>query len=177
MRLPAESADEATETLAGIQSERDGRSLPTMQLLAAGLPGTLRLALPERRGQRPISLLINVEGGDAKRLKFVAGGLQEIRRIAIAGETLCHLAVPLPGLPPGYHDLVLEEDPARPCRLIVGPRACFLGAGIGGGARLFGLTTHLYALRHQRDLGIGDFETLSQFCEVTANLGGSFAGI
>src|SRR5262249_55961323 len=45
------------------------------------------------------------------------------------------------------------------------------------GAKLFGLTSHLYALRHDGDAGIGDFETLSRFCEATAQLGGSVAGI
>ncbi len=43
--------------------------------------------------------------------------------------------------------------------------------------KLYGLTTHLYALRHENDCGIGDFETLAQFCEVSAKLGGSLAGI
>jgi glycogen debranching enzyme len=43
--------------------------------------------------------------------------------------------------------------------------------------KLYGLTTHLYALRHETDCGIGDFETLAQFCEVSARLGGSLAGI
>src|SRR5262249_49824602 len=63
------------------------------------------------------------------------------------------------------------------CRLIVSPATCFLNGSIAGGARSFGLTSHLYALRHGQDSGIGDFETLSRFCEATARLGGSVAGI
>jgi glycogen operon protein len=43
--------------------------------------------------------------------------------------------------------------------------------------RVFGLTTHLYALRDRRDHGIGDFATLGRFGEATAALGGAFAGI
>jgi glycogen operon protein len=45
------------------------------------------------------------------------------------------------------------------------------------GKRLYGLTSHLYALRHEGDSGLGDLETLARFCETSARLGGSLAGI
>ena len=45
------------------------------------------------------------------------------------------------------------------------------------GKRLYGLTSHLYALRHDGDDGVGDLETLARFCEASARLGGSLAGI
>ena len=80
-------------------------------------------------------------------------------------------------MPAGYHEVALEEYPEESCRLIVSPPASYLHRQIADGARLFGLTTHLYALRHPADTGIGDFETLAQFCEASAKLGGSFVGI
>ena len=42
---------------------------------------------------------------------------------------------------------------------------------------MFGLSSHLYALRDERDAGIGDFETLARFAETTARLGGALVGI
>src|SRR6185436_7353000 len=45
------------------------------------------------------------------------------------------------------------------------------------GKRVTGLTSHLYALRHESDGGVGDFETLARFCETSSKLGGSLAGI
>ena len=45
------------------------------------------------------------------------------------------------------------------------------------GKRVTGLTSHLYALRHESDGGIGDFETLARFCETSSKLGGLLAGI
>ncbi len=177
MRLPAETAAEATEMLIGLQRERDFRSLPASVLLAADSPGTVRLAVPEQHGDRAVCLSVSLEDGGTRRLQFARGELQEIRRVTIGGETIRHLALPLPALPLGYHDAVLEEEPAQACRLIVSPPACFLNEGIASGAKLFGLTSHLYALRHDQDAGIGDFETLAQFCEATARLGGSVAGI
>lgn len=44
-------------------------------------------------------------------------------------------------------------------------------------SRFFGLSAHLYALRHDSDWGIGDFETLSQTAEATGVMGGRLLGI
>jgi len=54
---------------------------------------------------------------------------------------------------------------------------CYQPEFLGHGRRLYGLTSHLYALRHEGDGGIGDLETLARFCETSARLGGSLAGI
>ncbi len=43
--------------------------------------------------------------------------------------------------------------------------------------RVFGLSAHLYALRHAGDWGIGDFETLAQTAEATAAIGGQLLGL
>ncbi|MEQ1523547.1 MAG: 4-alpha-glucanotransferase, partial [Aestuariivirga sp.] len=54
---------------------------------------------------------------------------------------------------------------------------CYQPEFLKPGKRLYGLTSHLYALRHENDGGIGDLETLARFCEASAELGGSLAGI
>ncbi len=177
MRLPVETSGEASETLVRLQNERDVRPLPAAHLLAADSPGSVRLAVAERLGDQAFSLRIKVEGDGPRQLRFAPGELREIRRVAVGGENIRHLAVPLPALPMGYHEAVLEGDPERTCRLIVGPPACFLSESLATGARRFGLTSHLYAMRHQQDAGIGDLETLSLFCEAAAKLSGSVAGI
>jgi glycogen operon protein len=59
----------------------------------------------------------------------------------------------------------------------VTPTRCYQPGFLKPGKRLYGLTSHLYALRHQSDEGIGDLETLARFCEASARLGGSLAGI
>jgi glycogen operon protein len=177
MRLPAETAAEVTEMLIELQRGRDSRSLPMSALLAAGSTGTVRLAMPAQYADRAVCLTVKLEGGDTRRLQFAHGELREIGRVVVGGETARHLALPLPALPPGYHTAVLEDEPSQECRLIVSPPTCFLNEDIAGGAKLFGLTSHLYSLRHETDAGIGDFETLSQFCEVTARLDGCVAGI
>ncbi|HUQ37345.1 MAG TPA: glycogen debranching protein GlgX [Aestuariivirga sp.] len=54
---------------------------------------------------------------------------------------------------------------------------CYQPEFLKQGKRLYGLTSHLYALRHEGDSGIGDLETLARFCQTSARLGGSLAGI
>jgi glycogen debranching enzyme GlgX/4-alpha-glucanotransferase len=177
MRLPAATAAEACATLETIRRERDARILPWVRTLAAGVPGTMRLAVPERLAECTLALDLRLEGGGEQRLEFAPGELHEAERLTIDGEQLRHLAIPLPALPPGCHDAALADTPDQRCRLIVAPQACFLDDSLADGARQFGLTSHLYAVRHQGDDGIGDFETLSRFCETTAALRGAVVGI
>src|ERR1019366_9149634 len=51
--------------------------------------------------------------------------------------------------------------PAAICHLAVAPRRCFLPDPIRRGARRFGISAQLYALRRHDDQGIGDFTTLA----------------
>jgi glycogen operon protein len=62
----------------------------------------------------------------------------------------------------------------RKARVIVDEGPAYLPADLG---HVFGLTTHLYALRDKRQVGIGDFETLGRFGETAARMGAAFVGI
>ena len=80
----------------------------------------------------------------------------------------------LPPLDVGHYELRCVERRDDICSVAVTSGRCFEPTQ---GNRLYGLTTHLYALRHETDGGIGDFETLAQFGEASAKLGGSLVGI
>jgi glycogen operon protein len=70
-------------------------------------------------------------------------------------------------------------------KLLAAPRSptaatregCYQPEFLAQGKRVYGLTSHLYALRHENNDGIGDLETLARFCEASGKLGGSLAGI
>jgi glycogen operon protein len=79
-------------------------------------------------------------------------------------------------LPAGYYDAQSEGDASKR-GIIVSPGTCHLPEDIANGARVFGLASHLYALRHAGDQGIGDFETLRRFANVTHDIGGRYAGL
>ncbi len=74
-------------------------------------------------------------------------------------------------------DSLKELAAARNKNIAVIAAGCYRPEFLKQGKRLYGLTSHLYALRHEGDAGIGDLETLARFCEASARLGGSLAGI
>jgi glycogen operon protein len=74
-------------------------------------------------------------------------------------------------------DSLKELVAAQNGNAIVTAGRCFQPEFLTPAKRLYGLTSHLYALRHESDGGIGDLETLARFCEASAKLGGSLAGI
>ncbi len=57
------------------------------------------------------------------------------------------------------------------------PERCHTPAAISSGRRLWGLTVQLYALRSQRNWGIGDFTDLARLVELTAAAGGDVIGL
>jgi 4-alpha-glucanotransferase len=60
----------------------------------------------------------------------------------------------VPAIPEtGYHRLVIDD---REIVLAVSPARCRSIEDVVPDARLWGLAAQLYALRHDRDLGIGD---------------------
>ena len=74
-------------------------------------------------------------------------------------------------------DSLKELAAAQNGNVAVTAGRCYQPEFLKPGKRLYGLTSHLYALRHEGDGGIGDLETLARFCEASARLGGSLAGI
>ena len=80
-------------------------------------------------------------------------------------------------LQPGYYDVWTGDDRRHARRIIVSPGQCYAPDVIAAGGRVWGLASHLYALRHKGSEGIGDLETLSLFAEVVQSAGGRFAGL
>jgi glycogen operon protein len=104
------------------------------------------------------------------------------RRIIFANEHGEERAIDVPpgspasaNLEPGRYRLLSEGVHLR--HVIVSPGRCYVPEELREGRRVFGLASHLYALRHSSSEGIGDFETLRQLADVTARIGGRYAGL
>jgi 4-alpha-glucanotransferase len=72
-------------------------------------------------------------------------------------------------LPLGYHRLRSQDDGAT-CSLIVAPAQCYLAPRLRD-RRAWALSTQLYALRSQRNWGIGDFTDLAAFAKLAGEAG------
>jgi len=92
------------------------------------------------------------------------------------------LALPLPALPLGYHQLrVAVQAPgmelAGDQTRIVVPPSCVRVEELLGERPAFGLVANLYSVRRERDWGVGDVRTLAMLLDWAADTGGSFVGV
>ncbi|MFZ5450791.1 MAG: 4-alpha-glucanotransferase [Thermodesulfobacteriota bacterium] len=93
------------------------------------------------------------------------------------------LQLPLPGgLQPGYYDLSLEVEAGGrvepgETRLLVAPSRAYLPPSLAGGEKLWGLNLPLYALKSERNWGIGDFTDLKETIDWAGELGAAFVGV
>jgi glycogen operon protein len=176
MRLPAATAADVRASLAALRHMRELRPLP-LNTATHEDGGRLDIVLPEASGQRRIALRLRHDSGDERVLEFAPGDLAPVAALAHDGVRLQRYSVRLPALERGFYSARLDACPDVEGRLIVHPAGCFMPDELSGGRRRFGLAAHLYALRDERDAGIGDLGTLSRFAAATKNIGGITAGI
>jgi glycogen debranching enzyme GlgX len=154
MALPIGSMDDARSSLAILSTNPP---LPRFMVMAPGLGTTLVV----QRSEKTRRFAIRAETGQEWAVTVAAGGT----------------GVVVPPLQTGHYTLRDVDQPDDVCALAVTSGRCYEPSALADGKRVYGLTTHLYALRHSTDYGIGDFETLARFCEASAELGGTLAGI
>jgi glycogen operon protein len=133
---------------------RDLGARPSPVVARGDMPAVLGEAAPQRR-----RIHIAAEDGTTTALDAAPGTAPAVR------------------LPMGCYRFWCEGEESAARHLIVSPGTCHLPEDIAGGARVFGLAAHLYALRRDGDGGIGDFESLRRFANVTAVVGGRLAGL
>ncbi len=95
------------------------------------------------------------------------------------GTALVENEISLPGpLPVGYHRLTVSwGDAAFTATLLVAPRRCFQPDALRDGQRRWGISLQLYALRSERNWGIGDFTDLLTLVRGAARLGAACIGL
>ena len=125
---------------------------PKPLVIRAGEEGLL---LPP--GARRRQLLIEDERGQQQTIDVPPGSAARAR------------------LEPGCYRLLADD--ADPIKVIAAPGACHVPDDLAAGKRVFGLASHLYALRHAASEGIGDFETLHRFASLSEAIGGRYAGL
>lgn len=85
-------------------------------------------------------------------------------------------------VPHGYHRFRLfvapaEEDEPASCPIVVVPRKCYVPSSFRRGGRSWGYALQLYALRSERNWGIGDFTDLTEFARLAAQQGAAAIGL
>jgi 4-alpha-glucanotransferase len=122
---------------------------------------------PKREKAPPRSLppVIVVCEGESPRLPL------GIERWSVELEDGAVLAGQPSGLPLGYHRLTAGcEGREESCALVVAPARCYVPPRMRDG-KIWALSTQLYALRSQRNWGIGDFTDLAAFAQIASRAG------
>lgn len=151
----------------GMAPDRPGApvGLPACQVLRAGQPLRLRWQAAD---DTPAQWELQHEEP--------AGPALAHGTVALAGRTagIVHTAV----LAPGYYRLHVHTAAGRAQgRVAVAPARCWVPAPLQAGARWWGYTVQLYALRSAHNCGIGDFGDLRRLVDLAAAQGAAFIGL
>jgi (1->4)-alpha-D-glucan 1-alpha-D-glucosylmutase len=180
--MHVEADDEAAieAALAAHEAGRWRQVLPAAWVIEATAPAELPLRLPAALAEATLAWRLVEEGGPVREGQCRPAELREMERATLSGTALVARALPLPApLPQGYHALSLlhGESVLGHCLLIVAPPCCYLPHALQGDGRVWGATAQLYAVRSERNWGIGDFTDLAALLELWGAQGAGVVGI
>lgn len=156
--------------------------LPPSIVVLAGA-GEFVLRLPEAEAEGTLSVTVQQEDGWRQQRRWELSAMRRLAQAEVAGRRFLAVAVPLPTLPLGYHQLRVVHRRGRQRRwaraaLIVCPDRVWTPPAMDGERRAAGLAVSLYALRSERNWGAGDFTDLEHLLDwVAEQTGVSFIGL
>jgi hypothetical protein len=138
-----------------------------------------------KHGSRRFRLELTLEDGTKSERELAGYGVRFLGDRWVDGSPWAQLEYSLDALPLGYHTLRLyglgethgAERDHDACELlsttsiIIAPDRCFLPQDLEHGARLWGVSAQLYALRGAGTLGIGDTGSLMELIRFTSARG------
>ena len=170
-------ASEADAELVLERLETSARANPLPPVIVAREDAELEVEYQLGDPGRSLALEIELETGEVIRDRAIPSAAQDARRSREGGGSGWRLQ-PARKLPLGYHRLTVDDGGTRArTSLIIAPRRCWLPAPLVAGARIWGITAQLYALRAAPEWGIGDFTTLGGLAAFAGARGASLIGL
>lgn len=168
-------ADASAEALQAqdqrLRDEASRRCLSPVCVLQAGIVGEA-VPLQPPAGTEPLRWWVEEEQGLRHEGHWPAPDAGRPRHTAA-------LLLPM-ALPAGYHRLQVDggtPDTRASCLLITAPRTCYQPPALQGNGRTWGPALQLYALRSQRNWGMGDFGDLAVAAGQWAARGAGIVGL
>jgi (1->4)-alpha-D-glucan 1-alpha-D-glucosylmutase len=182
MGVAANTEEEIAASLRAFKRRKWERAMPQVQVVRESeRPYRIAIALPVTQDKLAYRWCLHRESGAKDGGEFTPSQMEEIERFRLDeldGQEFVRrvLALDLP-VEPGYHRLSIERADGRDVTgemvLIVAPSACYEPPVIKGEGRVWGFALQLYAIRSERNYGIGDFGDLRRVIEICAEAGGS----
>ena len=179
MGVPVHGAADIPAALARRRRRLWEEAVPPVVVAWLPDPEPFTLRLPEHLAEGAVEVTVALEEGGTQRASRPAGGGEPIERAGLAGRRYAALEVPLPVVPAGYHDLVVEVDGgSRRYRslLVAAPRRS-AGWEVLPGTPDWGVFAPLHALWEEAaPHRIPNFGHLESLARPVAELGGSVVG-
>jgi (1->4)-alpha-D-glucan 1-alpha-D-glucosylmutase len=157
--------------------DRDWRRLlpPVKVVRAEAGPCVVECTLPDPVDRAPVAWTLDLETGERWNGTFHPAELSPLAERAVQERIYRRYALTLPGVPPpGYHRFALEcpdQGLGADMTLIAAPIRCYMAPILEEKERVWGLSLPLYAVRSQRNWGMGDFSDLRGLVDYTADRG------
>lgn len=155
---------------------------PVSVVKTDALPASIVITLPVKTPDAILSWVLEEEAGQIHTGSVRVGDMLVEAYRSVDGQMLQRCAFTLPVLPSlGYHTLRFTFDDAEYAEdtmsLIVVPPRCYMPSGLDRDINTWGFPVQLYALRSERNWGMGDFTDLSSLVDISDDLGAGFVGI
>lgn len=176
----SEPGADAEAALAAWETARWQEALPPVRVVWQGAPVVLPLRLPADWLAAPLRWELLLENGERQAGELEPQACRRGGEQDVGGERRVALDWQLPAQPPpGYHRLALIPEGAAAVEmpLIVAPGRCYQPPVLREGRRVWGPALQLYALRSERNWGIGDFTDLRHFGALWSEQGADIVGV
>ena len=181
--LPADTPEEASASLRAVSEKPFKRALPPVMVVrreqkTAEIPVTV--VAGTKKGA--LSCQIVLENGKKLSVKTNLSDMPVSEKATIGRQKYERRALKIE-VPEqlGYHTLSVSGDAVikqgRTMALIVAPEKCYMPEMMQNGGKPWGFPVQLYALRSDRNWGIGDFTDLKEMNAVAKTFGADIVGI
>jgi (1->4)-alpha-D-glucan 1-alpha-D-glucosylmutase len=152
---------------------------PVIVRRSSRLSDAVPLRLPETQRDAQLQLVLTPEQGEPWTSPVHCGALPVLDTAHDDDGQRLALALPLPAAGMGYHRLALHRggETLATSLLVVTPERCYCPRALEGEGRAWGPALQLYALRSERNWGIGDLSDLRLALEQWAARGADVIGL
>lgn len=153
---------------------------PAIVVREEAAPWKIRLNLPAAAANAPLAWRLTQEDGASREGTFDAASLNIAESAELDGERFVAREFMFQaGLPCGYHRLAILREGATlgETSFVVGPAQCFRPVAVADDGRVWGAAAQLYAVRSERNWGIGDFTDLATLLAQWGARGAGVVGI